>query len=72
MSDTSRTTPEPEFITARDAAKKFGIPVKTLESMRSRGVGPAYYKIGTGIRYRPIDVRGWVEQHRVAISGGAQ
>lgn len=37
-----------------------GIPEKTLSDWRSRGIGPAFVKIGRHVRYRPTDVEKWL------------
>lgn len=37
-----------------------GIPEKTLADWRSRGIGPAFIKVGRHIRYRPADIEKWL------------
>jgi hypothetical protein len=44
------------------------IPVKTLAEWRSRGIGPAYMKIGRYVRYRWSDVLAWEETRRVGTA----
>jgi hypothetical protein len=45
------------------ASEYLHIPVRTLQTMRYRGKGPAYYKIGDGpkarVRYRREDCAAW-------------
>ena len=45
------------------AAAYLGMPVRTLKTLRARGQGPVFYKIGVGpkarVRYRPEDLRDW-------------
>jgi hypothetical protein len=36
-----------------------------LRQLRTRGVGPAYYRFGKAVRYRPEDCQRWAEDHRV-------
>lgn len=38
-----------------------GVPVQTLYWWRSRGSGPPSRRVGKWIRYRPADVRAWVD-----------
>ncbi len=51
----------PEYLTTDDAAKMTRFTRKTLESMRSRQMGPEYIKLGNTVRYRSADVRRWME-----------
>ncbi|GAA3120358.1 hypothetical protein GCM10010466_09100 [Planomonospora alba] len=39
-----------------------GVPVSTLYVWRHRRIGPQGRKIGRHLRYRPQDVRAWVEE----------
>jgi Helix-turn-helix domain len=41
-----------DVIDERDAATFLGIPVGVLESLRRRGTGPSYMRIGRVIRYQ--------------------
>jgi predicted DNA-binding transcriptional regulator AlpA len=40
-------------------AAELGIPVKTLAEWRSRGLGPAYIKVGRHVRYRREAIAEW-------------
>lgn len=50
--------------TPGDLAEYLGIPPHTLDDWRSRGIGPAWSKIGRHVRYRWADVELWVEQQQ--------
>jgi excisionase family DNA binding protein len=39
-----------------------GVPVATLYQWRHRGTGPKSRRVGRHLRYKPEDVRAWVEQ----------
>jgi predicted DNA-binding transcriptional regulator AlpA len=53
------TKPEPLASTA-DVAEVLGVPEKTLVEWRSRGIGPAYLKVGKYVRYRWSEVNSWL------------
>ncbi len=54
------------LLTARQVADEWGIKVKTLEKWRFTGDGPAYVKLGKGIkaivRYRRRDMNSFVSE----------
>ena len=58
-----RDSLEPEYLTTEQVARLTGIPVKTLEGYRRRGMGPPYVKIGRRILYPISGVREWMEGH---------
>lgn len=43
-----------------------GLAVATLYGWRCRGYGPPAYRLGNKVRYRPDEVRAWVEAQRTA------
>jgi hypothetical protein len=45
-----------DLLTARELAQRWGCSVGHLANLRSAGLGPAYLKIGTSIRYRASDL----------------
>lgn len=62
-----------ENLTPIQAADRLQTSPKTLESWRKRGFGPAYVKVGRLVRYRKIDLDGWLESNlRQSTSGGAR
>jgi helix-turn-helix protein len=44
------------------------ISVRTLQTWRSQGSGPAFVRAGRAIRYRRGDLLGWVAANRVVPS----
>jgi hypothetical protein len=42
-----------------------GIPARTFETMRLRGTGPKFLKLGKrkAVRYRPADIAAWLARH---------
>jgi predicted DNA-binding transcriptional regulator AlpA len=67
MEATSTDTIEPLW-DARKVAKITGRKESTLEKDRALGSGPPFIKIGRSIRYRPSDVRAWLNSFRVMRS----
>lgn len=58
----------PYAMTEKDAAVFIGVSVKTLQTWRSRRVGPAYIRIAPKcIRYREADLVAFVDSHLVKI-----
>ncbi len=53
--------------TIEDVSAYLGIPVGTLYQWRTKGYGPAGRRMGKYVRYRPADVRAWVD----SLSGEA-
>ena len=47
------------FLRPREAAEILGLSPRTLGRRRSRGLGPAYYKFGSAVRYRLSDLNAW-------------
>lgn len=39
-----------------------GVPVTTLYQWRYKGIGPKSRRVGRHLRYKPEDVRAWVEK----------
>jgi predicted DNA-binding transcriptional regulator AlpA len=48
----------------RDVAKWVGIPVASIYQYRHRreGIGALAIKVGAHLRWRPEDIRGWLEE----------
>lgn len=55
----------PEAVSTTEAAEIVGLAPATLETLRCRGGGPPYYKIGRRVVYRSADLRAWVDSKRV-------
>ena len=52
------------LLTTLEAAERLNVPDGTLRQWRGLGVGPAYHKIGRGVRYAVADLEQWVRQSR--------
>lgn len=49
--------------TESDAGKVLSVGKRTLQGWRLRGCGPPFVRISSRcIRYRPCDVRAWIEE----------
>ena len=52
---------EDRLWSVQDVSTYLGVPVHTIYSLRSAGTGPPGRMIGRRLRFRPNDVRDWVE-----------
>lgn len=57
------------LLSTRDAASYLGLSHRTLEKWRTRGVGPAYSRIGRRVVYRRADLDQFVAAG--VVGGGA-
>ncbi|HEX5579593.1 MAG TPA: helix-turn-helix domain-containing protein [Candidatus Limnocylindria bacterium] len=48
-----------KWITRRELAQRYGLPVKTPADWASKGTGPRYARFGRHVRYRLSDVVAW-------------
>nr|WP_281722287.1 helix-turn-helix domain-containing protein [Nitrosomonas nitrosa] len=62
----------PEYVSPSEASALTSIPLKTLEAMRSKRIGPPFVKIGSSVRYPLGDLRAWMQSRLVRTEGGAQ
>ena len=53
-----------ELISTEQAARRSGLSVSTLNTMRCTGRGPAYFKIGRYVRYDSNDLAAWLRSRR--------
>lgn len=51
--------------TTKQTAEFLGQSESTLEQDRYKGRGVPYVKLGKTVRYRPTDVRKYIEQHTI-------
>lgn len=51
-----------------DVAYFLDVPVNTVYGWRSAGVGPPGRRVGRRLRYRPEDVRAWVEAQPTEVA----
>ena len=49
----------------QQVAQHLAIPTRTLYSWRCRKYGPPSYRLGNHVRYRPEEVRAWVDAQEV-------
>jgi predicted DNA-binding transcriptional regulator AlpA len=47
------------WLSRRELAERYGLPVKTLAQWASKGTGPRYARMGRHVRYRLSDVIDW-------------
>jgi hypothetical protein len=64
--------PEP-LLTETRVAELLSVSARTLQMWRWRGGGPVFVRAGAAIRYRPADLRAWVEAnlHRSTSDPGS-
>ena len=54
-----------ELLRTSSAAAITGLSVSTLNKLRCSGGGPAFLKLGRAVRYRPVDLKDWLNSRRV-------
>ena len=52
------------LLTTREAARRLGLAVGTLQNWRVRGQGPAFIRLGRAIRYDEGDLARFIAQGR--------
>lgn len=62
----------PAFLTERQAAAFLNQSVKTLQSMRWTGRGPAFHKLGRSVRYSREDLIRYVGECRRDYANNAR
>lgn len=63
MQATQNTHPPATFLyTPHTLAERFGVPVATVYSWRSKGAGPRGFRVGKFVRYRLADVEAWEQE----------
>lgn len=58
--------PDPQYISPEDLAQMLNVPVGTVYQWRTRGVGPAGFRVGKHVRYRREDVERWIAEQMAA------
>lgn len=61
MHTCSKKLGEP-FFTPKDLAQTFKLTQRTLQEWRASGRGPAFVRVGRGIRYSVHDIRVWLQR----------
>jgi predicted DNA-binding transcriptional regulator AlpA len=56
-----------KWITRKELADRYGVPVKTPAEWASKGTGPRYAKFGRHVRYLMADVIDW--EHKQFTEG---
>ena len=51
------------LVDTNEAARILGTTQAAVTQMRVRNVGPRFVKLGRSVRYRPQDLRDWIEEH---------
>jgi predicted DNA-binding transcriptional regulator AlpA len=54
-----------ELLRTSGAAAISGLSVSTLNKLRCSGGGPAFLKLGRAVRYKPVDLKDWLDSRRV-------
>jgi predicted DNA-binding transcriptional regulator AlpA len=57
-------SPAKRFNTEHEEAARLGISVRTLQSWRAKGTGPAYLKLGRAVRYQPEVTDAWLQSRQ--------
>jgi excisionase family DNA binding protein len=50
------------LLSAQDLADFLDVPLATIYAWRYRGEGPPGFRVGRHLRFRRIDVEGWIEE----------
>jgi excisionase family DNA binding protein len=53
-----------DFLSVQQLADWLGVPRRTIDGWRYRGVGPRGYRIGRHVRYRRAEVEAWLSERR--------
>ena len=59
------TSPQPEYLRTRDAARYLGLSPEWLELARTQGNGPAFVKLPRAVLYKRSDLDRFMASHRV-------
>ena len=65
MTDTSKTGPD--YVTTKEACRRTGHALRpvTLETWRSKGVGPRFYRLGRRVVYDWNEFNAWIQSNGV-------
>jgi excisionase family DNA binding protein len=54
------------LLSRKEAAEYLGVSISWLKSQASAGTGPAYYKVGSLVKYSQADLAAWLAGQRTA------
>lgn len=55
-----------DLLTVREAARRLKVSKSFLDRLRAGGIpGPAYTRVGRGVRYREADLDAWLARNLV-------
>ena len=54
-----------ELLRTSGVAAITGLSASTLNKLRCSGGGPAFLKLGRAVRYKPVDLKDWLDSRRV-------
>jgi predicted DNA-binding transcriptional regulator AlpA len=54
-----------DFVDEKRLAVRYGLARRTWQTLRQRGEGPTYVKVGRRVLYRISDVEVWLSSHIV-------
>ncbi len=60
------------MLTTGEAAARLGVSASFLNKLRGKGGGPAFAKIGSGVRYDPSDLDVWTAGQKHGSPAGAK
>jgi predicted DNA-binding transcriptional regulator AlpA len=60
------------WLSRRELADRYRLPVKTLAQWASKGTGPRYARMGRHVRYRLSDVIDWETERVDKLDNGIQ
>ncbi|KWT63132.1 DNA-binding protein [Streptomyces albus subsp. albus] len=59
------------YLTPRDIAVLFNVPLETVYQWRKKRVGPPGFRVGVHVRYDPAAVQRWAQGRMAADSDAA-
>ena len=59
----SAASRQASYLDTKGAAERLGVTPRTMETLRARGGGPRYTRVGRVCRYREDWLDGWAEEN---------
>lgn len=60
-----------KLMTAEEAAEYLRVPIRTLYDWRLKKTGPPALRVGKFLRFREVDLEGWISERLDAERNGA-